>query len=349
MQHAHPTIVVGLDVGDVTTQVFALDGSSGEILIEAGVATTRTAVRKLLADLPRSRVVLEVGTHSRWLSALLQEMGHEVVVANARRLRMIFADTHKSDRIDAVKLARVGRFDPTLLCPSRHRGLQSHHDLSVVRARAHAVGLRTATINLVRGMVKSSGERLPRCTTPYFAKRMRERIPDGLRAALDPMLDLVEKLDAVIASYDVQLSALSKERYPETARLAQVYGVGELTALTYVLTLEDPARFRKSRDVGPALGLVPRRSQSGDVDRQMSITRTGDRYLRSLLVEAAHCMMRTRAPDSDLKRWGQDHASRGGRNARKRVLVAVARRLAVLLHRLWVTGARYEPLWKDAA
>lgn len=344
MKQEQPTIVVGLDVGDRMSHVYAADFETGEVLAEGPVATTAAAMRRFLGRIGKGRIVLEVGTHSRWLSVLLEEMGHEVLVADARKLRMIYADTNKQDRLDARKLAWLGHAEPRLLYPVRHRGVQAHQDLSVVRARSHLVRQRASTIHVIRGMVKAAGARLPRCASKRFAERMAEEIPEGLRAALEPLRRALELLDALIGEYDRQLDAMVKERYPETEVLMQVPGVGTVTSLAFVLTIEDPGRFRKSRDIGPALGLVPRRDQSGDQDKQLRITKTGDWYLRTLLVEAAQCILHRNGPDSDLKRWGMLRAERGGRIARARAVVAVARRLAVLLHRLWVTGAKYEPL-----
>lgn len=349
MKQEHPSIVVGLDVGDRMSHAYAMDFESGEVLAEGPVATTPTAMRRFLGHIGRGRVVLEVGTHSRWLSVLLEEMGHEVLVANARKLRMIYADTNKQDRIDARKLAWLGHAEPRLLYPVRHRGEQAHQDLAVVRARAYLVRQRARTIVLMRGMVKSAGQRLPRCVTSYFAARVAEEIPEGLRAALEPLRRVLETINATIKEYDRRLEAMARERYPETRFLTQVPGVGTVTALAFVLTIEDPGRFRKSREVGPALGLVPRRDQSGSRDLQLRITKTGDCYVRTLLVEAAHALLRERSPDTDLKRWGLQRAERGGKIAHKRAVLAVARRLAVLLHRLWVTGAAYVPLRKQAA
>jgi transposase len=167
---------------------------------------------------------------------------------------------------------------------------------------------------------------------------------ERLQKALCGLLNEIEHLTATLRDYDEQISQLS-DRYPETRRLRQVYGVGELVALTYVLTIEDPTRFRRSREVGPYLGLRPRERQTGQSRPQLGITKEGDRYLRTLLVQSAHCMFRKNAPDSDLKRFGEKLAARGGKNARKRAVVAMARKLAVLLHLLWTTGAVYERLY----
>jgi len=126
--------------------------------------------------------------------------------------------------------------------------------------------------------------------------------------------------------------------------LKQVKGVGTQIALTYLLTIEDPHRFAKSRDVGCFLGLRPGRRDSGESQPQMHISKEGDPYLRTMLVQGAHYILGPFGADSDLRRWGLKLAARGGKNAKKRAVVAVARKLAVLLHRLWVTGEVYEPL-----
>lgn len=349
MRHKEPSTIVGLDVGDRTTQVWAIAAGSGEVQLDLSVSTTKAAVRRILRDRDRCRVVLEAGTHSRWLSELIEDLGHEALVANPRKLRLIYADTNKSDRLDARRLARLGLHDASLLYPVRHRARSTHEDLAVIKARDQLVSQRAAIVLKMRGMVKSSGERLSRCATENFARTVRDEIPEGLRPALEPLRQTLGALDAAIAEYDALVEKLARERYPETLALTTVPGVGTLTALAYVLTLEDPCRFRKSRDVGPALGLVPRRDQSGDRDLQLRITKAGDDYLRRLLVEAAHCIVRDRSPDSDLKRWAQARAERGGAIARKRAIVAVARKLAVLLHRLWVTGESYRPLKDEAA
>jgi transposase len=349
MKQPQVSTVVGLDVGDKSSHMFILDFETGEVLADGPVSTTPKAIRRFLGKLERSRVVLEVGTHSRWLSALLEEMGHEVIVADARRLRMIYADTNKQDQLDARRLALLGRADPRMLYPVHHRGEQAHQDLAVVKARAQLVDQRTQLVNMMRGMVKACGERLPKCDAQYFARRVEDKIPKGLQPALEPLLKVLVEINKAIIAIDKKMLAMTKERYPETAALMQVNGVGVVTALTFVLTLEDPGRFRKSRDVGPALGLVPRRDQSGDRDLQLGITKTGDGYMRTLLVEAAQCVLKKKSPDCDLKRWGLERAARGGRIARKKAIVGVARRLAVLLHRLWVTQAAYEPLRNAAA
>lgn len=338
-----PAATVGLDVSDRFTYVCILN-AAGELVDEGRVVTTPEALRRRFGGLGRMRLVLETGTHSPWVSRVLAESGHEVLVANARRLRLIAQNDSKSDRVDAETLARIGRLDPALLAPIHHRDAATQSDLALVRARDAVVRVRTQLVNHVRGAVKSVGARLPACSTASFPRRVQDAIPERLRPALRPVLGLIEALTGELRGYDRQVDALATTRYPETAALRQVPGVGALTALSYVLTLEDPARFAKSRAVGSYLGLRPKQRDSGASTPALRITKTGDAHLRRLLVGSAHYILGPFGPDTDLRRWGSTLAARGGKNAKKRAVVAVARKLAVLLHRLWVTGAVYEPL-----
>ena len=154
----------------------------------------------------------------------------------------------------------------------------------------------------------------------------------------------IESLNERIKEYDRRIEMMAKETYPETTLLKQVKAVGDIIATAYVLTIEDPHRFRKSRDAGCFAGLQPGRRNSGESEPQMRIRKEGDEYLRTLLVQGAHYILGPFGEDSDLRRWGKKLATRGGKNAKKRAVVAVARKLAVLLHRLWVSGEVYEPL-----
>jgi transposase len=288
---------------------------------------------------------MEVGAHSRWASHLLKDLGHDVLVANARKLRAIYHNPRKGDRVDAETLARLARLDPELLSPIHHRSPQAQADLAVLRSRDALVRSRTLLINHTRSIVKASGARLPSCSADSFAHKVAPDIPGPLFPALSPVLETIASLTQQIRSYDRQIEILCQEQYPETQLLQPVAGVGALTALAYILTLEDPRRFRKSREVGPALGLVPRRDQSGDHDPQLRITKTGDAYLRRLLVGSAQYILGPFGPDCDLRSWGLKLAERGGKNAKKRAVIAVARKLAVLLHHLWKTGEIYDPFY----
>jgi len=341
-------ITIGIDLGDRWSHYCVLD-ESGEIVEEGRCRTTPEALGKHFDGLSPARIAMEAGTHSLWISEQLKEFGHEVIVANVRELRAICRNDRKSDRVDAEKLARYARLDPEVLRPIEHRSVAMQETLTVIRARAVLVRARVALVNAARGLAKPCGYRLPSVATSSFAKRCLRELPAGLLAALGPLVEQIDQMSRQIRHYDGLIVEMMQVRYPETEALRKVHGVGPLTAMTFVLTLGDKDRFARSRDVGPYLGLRPRRKQSGDSDPELGITKAGNRYLRSLLVECANFILGPFGQDSDLRRWGLRLAERGGKNARKRALVAVARKLAVLLHRLWVTQAKYQPFYASAA
>jgi transposase len=293
-------------------------------------------------------VALEVGTHSPWVSRHIAGLGHEVIVANPHKVKLISQSVRKNDRIDAQTLARLARADPQLLFPIRHRGEQAQADLAVIRARAELVETRTSLINCARGMAKPMGERLKKCDAEQVKESLADGLSEALQKVLRPLLKSVEAISQQIAVYDRQIEEISK-RYPEIRLLKPVYGVGPVIALAFVLTLEDAQRFEHSRDVGPFLGLQPRQRESGQSQPELGISKAGDGLLRSLLVQGAHCILRKGAPESDLRDWGLEHLGRGGKNAKRRTVVAVARKLAVLLHVLWANGEVYDPLYNRKA
>jgi transposase len=340
-----PKITAGLDLGDKYSYLCLIDTDSGEAIEEGRLRTTPETFKRRFASERPMRIAIEAGTHSPWVSRVLEECGHEVLVANARKLRLIYANKRKTDEIDAENLARLARVDPKLLYPLRHRGEEVQAHMAIIRSREALVGIRTQLVNHVRGTVKSFGARLPKCPARSFHKRAQEHVPEALSPALGPILEQIGSLTERIRDYDRELETISKERYPETELLRQVEGVGPLTALAFVLTLEDPYRFERSRSVGAYLGLVPARDHSGERDPQKRISKEGDEMLRKLLVGSAHYILGPFGSDSDLRRHGQKIAARGGKNAKKRAAVAVARKLSVLLHRLWVTGELYDPLY----
>jgi transposase len=316
----------------------------GEVTKESSVGTTKKAMTQVFGSMKRCRIAIEVGTHSPWVSRLLSGLGHEVIVANARQVKLISESSRKDDKLDARTLARLARVDPQLLRPIRHRGEQAQQDLLAIRVRAALVEARTSLVNAARGFSKAAGERLPNCDADNLGTEKMEGLPEGLRERLKPLLEMVEALTEKIKESDGNIEQIARKDYPETELLRQVKGVGNLIALTFVLTVEDPHRFAKSRDVGCYVGLRPKRSESGESQPQLRITKEGDRYLRQLLVQGAHYILGQRGPDTDLRRWGLKLSARGGKNAKKRAIVAVARKLGILLHRLWVGGEVYEPL-----
>ena len=341
---AVPNLTIGIDLGDKKSQVCVVDGA-GEIVQEGAVRMRREAWVVFLKKYPGARVAMEVGTHSPWLSRFITDLGHEVFVANpsavngGRRRRR----RKRNDKLDAQKLARLARIDPGLLKPIRHRGEQAQVDLAVLQSRDVLVKARTKLINHVRGSVKAIGARLPRCSADAFGKHMVKEIPEVLEPALGPVLRQIAALSAEIKKFDKVVEAKAKE-YPETERLRQVKGVGPLTSLCYVLVLENPKYFPEPRAVGSYVGLVPCLDESSEDKPQLGITKAGCELLRRYLVQSSHYILGPFGPDTDLRLWGLSLMLRGGKNAKKRAGVAVARKLSVLLHRLWETGEVYEAL-----
>jgi transposase len=338
------TITIGMDLGDKYHIAVVFDADGQELDI-AKVINTKTQISNYFARYKGSTVAMEAGTHSPWISRLLEKMGCNVYVGNPRKLRFIWDSKDKSDERDARMLGMVCRIEPRLLSALRHRSSQAHADLVMVKSRDMLVKTRTKLINHARGVVKTNGERLPSCSTDYFTRRCAAHVPAELWPALEPIFDTIAQLGAKIHDLDAKINQLCQQQYPETQHLLQVSGIGPITALAYVLTVEDPSRFSKSRQLGPFLGLTPRRDQSGKTDKQLSISKAGNKYLRQLLVGSAHYILGPFGPDSHLRRHGLAIAARGGKNAKKRAAVAVARKLAVLLHRLWVSEQTYKPLY----
>jgi transposase len=342
-QITQPRFTLGLDLGDRHSWYCVLD-EAGQVRQEQRVCTNAKTLREVFGALPGSRIALETGTHSPWISRLLSGLGHEVIVANARKVRLIGESRKKDDRLDAQTLARLARIDPQLLSPVKHRSAQAQADLTVIRARAALVRARTGLVNAARSLAKSYGERLRGCNVRNLNPEKADVLSPALQRALEPLLAAIESVSQQIAEYNQRIEQLAVESYPQVALLKQVKGVGTLIALSFVLTLEDPHRFRKSRDVGCYLGLQPGRRNSGQSEPQMHISKEGDPYLRTLLVQGAQHILGPFGIDCDLRRWGLKLAERGGKSGKKRAIVATARKLAVLLHHLWVSGEVYVPL-----
>ena len=334
-------VSIGIDLGDRRSRYCALN-EAGEVIEEGEFANTRAGIERLFAARSRTRVALETGGQSGWIAREISGWGQEVLVANARELRGIWGGPRKNDRRDAEKLARYARLDPKLLHPTRVRSAAGQRELSRLRVRDALVRTRTLLVNTARGLSKAHGERIGPVSTKTFARRARASLSSETAAILEPLLEQIEALSARIAEADRAIEQAAKNDV-EAARLTTVHGVGALTALTFVRTLEDPGRFRNSRDVGAYLGLTPGQAQSGERDPQLGISKAGDVRLRRLLVQCAHYILGPFGRDSALRRWGLELARRGGVAGRNRAVIAVARKLAVMLHRMWVRGENWRP------
>jgi transposase len=333
-----------MDLGDKNHEVCVLN-QEGQVVDRFTVGNTRKQLQKVFPRYAGALVAIETGTHSAWISRELKTLGCRVLVGNPRKLRVIWACSQKTDVKDAEMLARIARFDRQLLYPIHHRSQQAQIDLEQIKARDLLVRLRTDLINHVRSVVKAVGERLPSCSAACFHKRAETYMPECLRMALMPLVEQIDSLSQQIHEYDHTLEQLALTTYPQTACLRQIQGVGLITSLAFILTLESPDRFDKSRAIGPYLGLTPRRDQSGSSDRQLRISKAGNVYLRRLLVSCAQFILGRHGQECDLRRYGERLMARGGRVAKKKAVVAVSRKLAILLHRLWLTGEVYKPLY----
>jgi transposase len=338
------SVTIGIDLGDKNHEVCVLN-LNGEIVERFSVKNTKKQLQKEFKRFLSPVIAIETGTHSPWISRVLAAMGARVLVGNARKLRVIWARSQKTDVKDAEMLARIARFDESLLYPIHHRSEQAQVDLETIKARDALVRARTDLINHVRCVVKSLGERLPACSADCFHKRAGICMPDKLRSTLEPVVEQIGSLTQHIRTYDKKIEQLATVSYPETICLRQIQGVGVLTSLTFILTLESSDRFDTSRSVGPYLGLTPRRDQSGQSDKQLRISKEGNVFLRRLLVSCGQYILGRYGQDSDLRRYGLRLTARGGKVAKRKAVVAVARKLAVLLHRLWSTGETYQPLY----
>jgi transposase len=338
-------MTIGLDLGDVIHEACILD-ARGDVVERVRVGCSPEAVAKFFAQYRGARVAMETGTHANWVSRLAVAARLDVLVGNARKLRAIWASKQKSDVRDAEMLARIARVDPQLLCPVHLRGEAAQALLALLRARDQLVAARSGLVSHVRGVVKSFGARIVKCGAECFHKKAE--MPDAVRDALAPVLATIGQHTETIRTYDRRIEE-QVARNPDAQRLMQVPGVGALIALAFVLTIEEAGRFEKSRTVGAFVGLAPRRDQSGATDKQMHITREGDDMLRRLLVTAAHRILGPFGEDCDLREHGLRIAERGGKNAKKRAVVAVARKLAVLLHAMWKNKTDWRPHRKPKA
>ena len=336
------TKVIGIDLGD-KKHIAVLFDENGKESKPFSIPNTREGLNKTLTKHPGCTVVMEAGTHSPWISRLVESCGCKAHVGQPRKLRAIWDADDKSDERDARMLGRLYRFDPNMVPPVFHRGERAQVDLALIKSRNQLKESRQSLVNYARCTVKSFGERLSSCGSVSFATKTWDEVPEALHSALEGVYASIRTLTEQIKEMESKIHWMCREDYQETQWLMQVCGVGPITALSFVLVLEDPGRFAKSREVGCFLGLTPRRDQSGETDKQLRITKSGDKMLRCLLVNCATYILRDASPDCDLKRFGQRLGERGGKRGHKCAKVAVARKLAVMLHRLWKDQAAYDP------
>lgn len=336
--------IIGVDLGDKKHHVCITD-KDGNILSETTIPNSRPRLIQLAKDNPGALFAIEVGTHSPWISRLLKENGCSCLVANARKLRAIYTNERKCDKLDARMLAKLARVDPELLSPVEHGTENDQRHRLALTLRDTLVRQRVNLISSIRFSIKSLGLRLPACATSSFAHKCRDQIEDlTLLPVIEPSLKALDELTLRIRELEKQITRTAEDHYPQTNLLEQIPGVGTITSLSFVLAVGDPGRFEDPRDVAAYLGLVPRRDQSGSNDKQLPISKAGNREVRRLLVQCAQYILGNFGPDCDLRRHGLKLAERGGKAAKKKAITAIARKLAVLMLVLWQTNGSYEPL-----
>jgi len=327
-----------------SSEVHLLD-EDGRMSETSRIPTTETSFRRWFGARSPMRICIEASGQSAWAARILSSLGHKVIVANSQRVRLIAESTLKNDRVDAETLARLVRMDPALLCPIRHRSEATQRLRGMLRVRRTLVNSRTACLNTARGLLRSFGYRLPGQKPERLAKALaRGTVPEELCALVAPMVVTALELDERIAALDEEVRQAGQP-FEVIERFLEVPGIGPLVALSYVLCIEDPSRFASSRDIPSFLGLRPRIRESAERSHFGHITKHGDGEMRRLLVQAAHACLRTRK-DTELKRWAEGLAARIGK---KKAVVALARKLAIVLHRMWVTGERYQPFRQQLA
>ena len=330
---------VGLDVSLKETFVCVVD-ACGEVVCENSVGTTPETIAKFIEKKAPGavRVGLESGLLSTWLWHGLRALDVPVVCLDARHaasaLKMRINKTDRNDAAGLAQIVRTGWYREVEV-----KSLDCHEIRAVLLARARLVASRRDLENQARGLLKTFGLLVGKARGKGFEGRVRELIADApaMAEVMDALLLARRALCAQIARLDVRVRMLAQTIAP-CRRLMTVPGVGPITALAYVTAIDDPGRFRKGRSVGAYLGLTPRRYQSGEVDRAGRISKCGDGLVRTLLFEAAGVLLTRVQRTSPLKAWGLRLAKRIGA---KKAKVAVARKLAVILHCMWTDGTEF--------
>lgn len=335
---------IGIDLGDKKHHVCITD-THGAILKECIIPNDRAALKKLCEEYPKAAVAIEVGTHSPWISRFLISHDMNVTVANARKLRAIYQNDRKCDQLDARMLAKLLRADRDLLSPIQHGTAQAQKDLIAIKIRDSLVRQRVHIIATIRGVIKSLGLRIPSSSSEAFHHRAETFLTEHpeLAEAIIPALQSIQSLTDQIKHYEKTIQQSARAHHPQAIALQKIPSIGPITSMVFVLSIEDPHRFKDPRDIGAYLGLVPRRDQSGGTDKQLPISKAGNKYLRSLLTQCAQYLLGRFGPDCAIRQYGLNLAARGGKAAKKKAITAVARKLAVMMIALWQKGGDYQP------
>ena len=334
---------IGIDLGDKKNNVCVLD-KKGNIIKEFEFENTPEAFCEFLKPYKDSSIAIEASTHSLWVNKLLVGMGCKVYIANPRKIALISQNNMKTDKVDARLLARLVRSDPELLYPVTARDMTTQKDLTLIKSRHALVKARCGLISHVRGVIKPFGIRLPDDVTPDNIHEKAKHILDKeIFPAAKVFLEAIKLITTKIKVLDKQIASLIKKKYPEAKKLQTINGVGPITSITFVLLMGNPKRFKKSRDVGAYLGLIPRRDQSGEMDKSLSITKAGDNLMRTLLVNCSHYILGRFGKDNQLRRHGLKIMGQDKNKIRKKkAVIAVSRKLVVLMHSMLVSGEEFK-------
>jgi len=329
---------IGIDVSDRTSKICVMrkmpDGER-RIVIETTCATTREGFEEVLAKLDRSwPVAFETGTHCRWMDKCFRRLGFPTIIANPGQVPSITKSNKKNDRNDARELARLAIADPAMLHPVFLRDEVYQQMLRFHHARNMLISQRTQTINQIRGFAKSLGYRIECSSTESFHEVSRADWPKELEEAVWPIMGTLKVINLKVKAYDKLIEKLAEkpEFKPMVDRARVIYGVGIIGSTVLIAAIGGrPDRFTHARDVGAYLGMTPKQDQSGDTDKQLHITHAGSDIVRTALVECAGVALMTNAKETDLKLKGLRIALRGGKIARKKAKIAVARSMAVTI------------------
>jgi transposase len=333
------TDFIGIDIGDKINFVCILN-NKGEILFRKEISNTKEDMREYFQSIEKASIVFEVGSHSPWISRLLIADGHDVFICNPRKLAAVSQNLKKSDEEDSLMLAQLLLTGKHLLSQVHHANEDKMRDFLLIKSRKALVKCRTILINTSRGVVKSFGERIsPNLTANAFHKYAGDSLTSESNEKIKDLIEVIGKTTEQILLYEKNIDTLIQNKYPVAQLLQSINGVGPLTSLTYVLTIDDPKKFPNSRTVGAFLGLVPRRDQSGNKDKQLPITKAGSKLLRSLLINCANYILSEKGEDNQIKRFGLKIRGDGtSKTKNNKAKVAVARKLSVIMHKLWITN-----------
>lgn len=331
---------IGMDLGNKVHKIIGLNEHGKEVL-RCEVENTKAAVEAFFKEHADATIAMETGTCCRWVSKLARLHCHDAIVGNARKLRAIWQSKQKNDWNDAHMIAALARASRELFHPVMLRD-DEHHDLyQLIQLRDISVRQRTQTINAIRGMCKAAGDFVRKCDAQGLFRHL-EYIPETQAWKFRPLIERLGAIAENIQQYDWLIQDYADAHFKtQVALLRTIPGVGLITSCMFVALIQDPKNFGNPRDAGCYFGLTAGQDQSGDKDAPMHVTKAGNTQMRKLLVTAANYILRDSSPDSAIKRYGQRICARGGKIARRKAKIAIARKLSVVMMSMLQSGESY--------